>query len=512
MAGGQFHAQVREINRPENKRKGFQDKKMETAVLRIKGSGKEFTGLVPEDAKINERIELIVKQNGGEIKKKYHDKMKTHEITEISIEDQLLTKIHWGIEGGKIPIAVDEEGNILGFLNGEEIKSKKIEVWKEESTLDPKHIEELWGNRRRVEGAHAGEREKEPDLKQNEIILFDKETGELTPMCPCREAESFDYREVSMERIFVSEISVVENKQNPVFENRSDEGMGEIFYSYIEIIDAKEDIIERVSVVSEPVEMPMAEAVGVVEQPVSADEGFSSPVTETEYTAQPIMIEPIPQAPKTRDLPPTPPDYFQNKQAVKKPEEIKLQKIKTVKQKLFRYPPKIEKIEIAEVKRTERYSVPAPVVEVPKTEIKVRKAEHKPECKRKRLLKKKVSKKRKRKRRKVIELAKKTSVKIKKIKAKIQKFIREKKKKRIKTKPRAKPVPKKKAKPKPKVKPVKRKKKKPKIKSQAKTKMKKQKNKKPKKKKNLRLEKPWKEVEKERNKRNNHKRLYQMLV
>lgn len=516
--GRQIHAQTRNTNRPELKRKEFQSKKLVTQVLRIKGSGKEFSALVPGNASVDEAIEAIARQNNGNVKKKYYKEMNAYEIIEISIGDQLITKdktggIHWFIDDNKIPIAVDDKGNIEGFLNGKEAKVGRnvISIGLESSTADPKRIDELKGIRRSVEGAHTGERDKEPDLKHNEIILFDKETGELSPMCPCQEAESFDYREISMERIFVSEISAVENKQNPVlekcFDERLEKGMGEVFYSYIEIIDAKDSIIDRITVVSEPVEIPVVGTIGAAEDLVSPDEGFSSPVTETDYTAQPIMIEPIPAAPKLRVLPPVP-EYFQNKKQVKNSEEIKLQKLKAVKQKLFRYPPKIEKIETAKIKRTESYAVPAPVAEIPGKKTKIRKMDNKPKARAKKMPKKKVPKKRKRKRKKAIGLAKKTSVKIKKIKAKIRELVKYRKKKQF-TKPEINTL-KKKVKPRPEIKSVKSRKKKPKVKSQVKTKVKKQKKEKPKK--SLRLEKPGKKVKKKRNKRNNHKRLHQMLV
>lgn len=249
MAEGAVHAQTRQTNRPNERRENFQKRKLETVVLKIKGSGREFTGLVPENAGVNERIERIVKQNGGEIKKKYYDEMGTHQITEISIGDQLLTKIHWGIEGGKIPIAVDKEGNIKGFLNGEEIKSTKIDLWEEESTMDPKRIKDLKGNMRKVEGAHATPREEKPDLKNNEIILFDKETGELSPFSENTKVESFDW-DIKVEKLFIPQVLPVEKiYSHRMFDGFSSEMQGNFYYTYIEIMDSKESLTDRVTVI-----------------------------------------------------------------------------------------------------------------------------------------------------------------------------------------------------------------------------------------------------------------------
>ena len=506
--GRQIHAQTRNTNRLDEKR--FRGKRLVTQVLKIKGSGKEFSALVPENASVDEAIEAIARQNDGKVEKRYYREMGAYEITEIRIGDQLITKdktggIHWFIDDNKIPIAVDGEGNIEGFLNGEEAKVGRnvISIGLESSTADPKSIEELQGNMRRVESAHAGEREKDPDLKDSEIILFDKETGELTPMCPCQEAESFDYSEISMEKIFVSEISAVENK-NPVFENCPEKGMGEIFYSYIEIIDAKESIVDRVTLVSEPVEMPVAASVGaeqVIEQ--TTNEEFSTSVSDAEYIVQPIMVDPAPATPKPRDSLLRSPDYFQDKPMIKKHEETKGQKIRIERTKLFRYPPKIEKIEITEVKKTETYSKCATAVEMPAKEFKVQRLDGRFKTRSKT---KRTPGKKKRKRRKVAEITKKTSVKIKKVKAEIEKLIKKRKHAQILKKPKVKPVSKKKADHKPKVKPVKTKKKKAEVKNQFKIKKKKPKRE------NRLLKQPGKEVKQKRNKSNNHKRLHHMLV
>ena len=275
--------------------------------------------------------------------------------------------------------------------------------------------------------------------------------------------------------------------------------MGEIFYSYIEIIDAKESIIDRVTVVSEPVGMPAAQPVAVgqaTELSAPLNEEFPIQVTETKYVAQPIMLEPVPATPKSRGLPPSPPpDYFQSKPVIKKDGETKERKIKPVKN--FRYPPKIEKIEIIEVKRTETYSRTAPLVEISKEKTEVKKIEHKARAK-----PKKMPKKIKRKKRKNAKITKKTPVKIKKVKAEIVKSIKKKRQGQILKKPKVKPVSKKKTNHKPEAKPVKPKKKKAKAANQSKVK---------KKKKEL-LKQPGKEVKQKRNKRNKHKRLHQMLV
>lgn len=255
MAEIQFHAQAKQTNRPDERRGEFQKRKLETAILRIRGSGREFTGLVPEDAGINKRIETIVKQNGGKIKKRYHEEMSTWEITEIRIGDQLLTKnsevgIHWGIDGGKIPIMVDKNNKIRGFLNGEEVKSKEISVWSECSTADPKSIEELQGNRREVAGAHVASREKDPDLKNSEIILFDRETGELTPFSEHNGAESFDW-DIKMEKLLMPQTLPTEKHySHKMFDGFSPEMSGGGFYhTYIEIMDSKESLTDRITVI-----------------------------------------------------------------------------------------------------------------------------------------------------------------------------------------------------------------------------------------------------------------------
>jgi len=430
---GQIHAQTRESNRSDEKRK-FQGKQLVTRKLKIKGSGKEFTGLIPGNVGVEKAIEMIAEQNGGEVKKKYYEEMGAYEITEIRIDDQLITKdksggIHWFIDDNKIPVAVDNEGRIA-FLNGEEVSinnNEIISIGLESSTADPKTLKDLRGDRQKIESAHATTRDKEVDIENSEIILFDKETGELTPMCTCQEAESFDYGEISMEKIFVSQITAVENNTMPVFET-NDKGFGEVFFSYIEIVDAKENILDRIGFVAEPVEEIVRQEVVSVESAVEqtsspSAESFSSPITNMNYTSQADVTTEVYTIPKRKDILPLPQQYFK----IPKAENIKPAKEKPKKKlKLINYSPKIEKIEKQEVK-AERYPprIETQKIEVIRQKIKYEKQEIKPK-------KAKTKIKRKRKKRRVIEIVRKTTSKIKKIKQKIQKLIEQKELKRKK--------------------------------------------------------------------------------
>lgn len=439
--GRQIHAQGRNTNRPEQKRKEFQGKKLETAVLKIKGSGKEFTGFVPEDAGVDERIERIAKQNGGVVKKKYYPEMKTYEITEIRIGNQLIAKneeagIHWGIEGEKIPLAVDDDGNITGFLNGKEIKSREISVWSEKSTLDPKNLKDLKGDKQKVESAHAAGREKDPDLKKSEVVLFDKETGELSPMQQARDAESFDYGEISMEKIFISEISAVENGQRSFFENNfdrlQDKGIGETFYSYIEIVDAKENIADRVIVANETMEMAPATAIDIetseqIPDIPQVDENIRISSVEPVHPLASDYIADVPKPRRSRLS--VPPDYFQFKPRTDEKPKVVIRVKKDVARKTdFRYPPKTEKPEIVKIKKTEAIPIPVPVREIPVKLPKISKI--KPSEKIRKIKTKKKTKKRK-KRRGVRKTSRKIKLKIKKMKNKIEEIVKEKKSKKI---------------------------------------------------------------------------------
>ncbi len=433
---GQIHAQVRESNRSDEKR--FQGRELVTRKLKIKGSGKEFTGLIPSNVGVEKAIEMIASQNGGEVKKKYYEEMGAYEITEIRIDDQLITKdksggIHWFIDDNKIPIAVDKEGGVV-FLNGEEVsieKNETISIGLESSTADPKTLKDLRGDRQKVESAHAASRDKEVDIENSEIILFDKETGELTPMCACQEAEAFDYGEISMEKIFVSQITAVENNTMPVFET-NDKGFGEIFFSYIEIVDVKESILDRISFVAEPVEeTARQEAVGIesaIEQTCSPPaENFSAPITMN-YTSPDVTTE-VYMIPKRKDILPPAPGYFkipgaENTKPVKEKPKKKL--------KLINYSPKIEKIEKYEAKKPEKYP---PRIEIRKTEFDVQKIGYeKPKIKPTKVKTKTPRAKRKRKKRRAIEIVRKTASKIKKTRQRIQKLIKVKRKKMVQEK------------------------------------------------------------------------------
>lgn len=443
--GRQIHAQLRNTNRPEEKRKEFQGKELVTRKLRIKGSGKEFTGIIPKNAGVEKAIEMIAEQNGGEVKKRYYEEMGAYEITEICIEDQLITKdktggIHWFIDDNKIPVAVDKEGRIA-FLNGEEVsidKSEIISVGLESSTADPKTLKDLRGNRQKVESAHATAREKEVDIENSEVILFDKETGELSPMQKTTEAESFDYGEISMEKIFVSQISAVENNSAPVYETDNNM-LGEIFFSYIEIVNAKESILDRISFVAEPVEEIIRQEVSTVEPAAEqtsmlSAESFSVPMTKVDYTSQSEITTDIYTIPKRKEVFPPPVQYFQ----IPKPKGIRVPKKepkRRPKPKLINYTPKIEKIGRQELKKPEKYppQIETTITESPKYKIKHENLISKsPKIK----TRKRKARKKKRRKRKTAEHIRKTISKIKKTKKRIQKLLKPKKpiRKKVKTK------------------------------------------------------------------------------
>ena len=437
MAEVQLHAQSKQTNRPEEKRREFQGRKLETAILKIKGSGKEFSGLVPEGAGINKRIELIAKQNGGRIKKKYHEEMGAWEITEIKIGDQLITKdkdagIHWFIDDNKIPIAIDKKGNIKGFLNGEEARGRVISLGREDNTADPKNLKEL----NKVESAHAGEREKDPDLK-DDILLFDKETGEITPMSEYEGAESFEW-EISREKLLIQQMPAVEKTySHSMFDGFSPEmGGGEFYYSYIEIMDSKEDIADRV-IISPRIQQefdgrPIQNEIVQKNREYNAGETNDAPSSDyKDDFLQDNAIRPVEseRLPDQKHLVSGMPRVFimERKsygQKEFKPHGIKMERLEKRKRQPFHYPPKIGQNEERPV--IMKYKIQEIPVEKEPTRQKMK--YKKPNN---RILKKKNNPK-KRKKKKHRELLKKTKTKLKKIMNKVREILKKKKTKKIK--------------------------------------------------------------------------------
>jgi len=187
----------------------FQERQLIEARLTIKETGERFRGFVPRGATVEEAIEGIAKQNGGEVIKKYYSNMGAFEIVGIRIGRTILMKnekegIHWFIGENKIPIIADKNGNIY-ILNGKEMKVNEktydISVAMESSTLNPRNLKELTGRndageeiRKRIECAHANMRENTAEVYEEKILLFDKDSGEIRFLSEYNnKAESFKH-------------------------------------------------------------------------------------------------------------------------------------------------------------------------------------------------------------------------------------------------------------------------------------------------------------------------------
>jgi hypothetical protein len=162
--------------------------------------GRTFTTDIREGATTNELIEKVARENGGEVSKRYYPEFKTWEIVSVRIGDMALVKssesgIHFSLGEAGIPMAMTQEQGIV-FPNAEELRigrnTRNIALWTTSANFDPGNIADIdrmyssrggavlsKDARDEVSKAHGGVRSGNGILLEENILVLNKDTGEI---------------------------------------------------------------------------------------------------------------------------------------------------------------------------------------------------------------------------------------------------------------------------------------------------------------------------------------------
>ncbi len=476
MAEVQFHAQSRQTNRPEQKKKGFEGRK-ELVIKTIVLGKVRASILAPDDIKVEEWTERAMLENGGGIAKQWDSKLGKWWVVAMIVDGECLAKeglreddknIEWKMsdkdkkiviehskksKGGPeftigengVPVVV--KGNELIFPSGDEMKTQGItELYYKEvnSTVDPGTPADFLkaSKKEQMEGCHASTREKDVEVNGYELQVGDKETGEIMPIGEYQKIESFVYDDINLENVMKHELKFMENRVSPVlFHNEAVQFSStcEVSYLHIKIIESKENIFDHVEFISNLPEtsisvIPIASPGSAVSQ--TSDNGTvnSNPMHETSFE-QPnyemnrnadVVKMPISSGYNKIQLP------EQNRKEINEQKNPKVEKRKKEKLVFLPYRPKAEKTHIIEKPVKEdnfRYRLPKTdfsKIELPKQKHK-RQATKLPKIK----TTKPKPKKRKRKKKGAKEKIKKIIKKTRRTVLKIKELLKNKRKKQI---------------------------------------------------------------------------------
>jgi hypothetical protein len=204
MAGSAFRLNPTHVFR-EPGQAGFRRASLVEASVTM--LGRSFRTTIHEGATTNELIEKVARENGGEVTKKYYPEFKTWEITAVRIGDAALVKssesgIHFSLGSHGIPIAIMPGSAGIGtdplvvFPNGDELKvgrgTSNFSLWTTSAPFDPQSIKDLdriYDNRGgvalsrdaldEISRAHGGGRSGKMALEINNILVLNKDTGEI---------------------------------------------------------------------------------------------------------------------------------------------------------------------------------------------------------------------------------------------------------------------------------------------------------------------------------------------
>ncbi len=338
-----YHAQRRIAERPDARIAGKQ------LILKTIAIGKERASvLVPDCIKVEDLTRRAVVENGGLIGRVYNKQFSKHEMVAIKIGNEVLAKekldfeniewegkideqsldkikeasekskggLHFFIGEKGVPVVIRKKGlgDDLIFPSGDEAGTEGISEFRYatvNSKVDPKTAEEFRRASRKeiMEGCHASAREKEIEVKGDELQVGDIETGEIKPINEYRKIESFVYDDINLENVMKHELKFVDNRVTPVlFHNEAVHFKCEFSYLHIKIIESKEDIFDHVEFIANASEIEAASSPVVVPemtvQGMPAVDDYSPAPASIPCKTPILEIGPVPvKIPETLDKP-----------------------------------------------------------------------------------------------------------------------------------------------------------------------------------------------------------------
>lgn len=484
----QLHAQIRQSDNPDVFRSGLQRRQLVKKTVIV---GREKASvLVPDGIKAEELTIRAVVVNGGAVGMLYNEQYRKHEIVAIKIGSEFLVKekldfdkiswegridegdlekanelsrksrggLHFFIGENGIPLVVKEEklifpsGDEMGTHGISEIRYRVVDSNENPETAEEFRSLPIYGNsqKRRLEGGHATGRERDIEVRGDEIQVGDTETGEIMSVSEMSKVESFRYDKITVDDILRSEIKQATHHHTAFsFENRlyNIERECGFYYLHIEIINAKDNIFNHVGFIPDSGKTIAAPVPAVYE---SAGCGMAnSRVADINYCVCEINDEKqssygprgcmTPEAPAEPDFCRTDGAYGQKAVETKK---VKLRKAGKKKEWMFPlYSPKTERPQFTgQPLKMKNLNCPFSMPVFNRTGLMVeefktqklrcaKRTERHPERKRPK------PRKRKERKIKIKELVRKTISEIRKTKIRIQKLLKQKaEKKKIKEK------------------------------------------------------------------------------